>query len=48
MTEQQILSPYLSRYTTDITAKVMTNPEKYQAYERENITRRMMVSLIVN
>lgn len=46
MTEQQILSPYLSRYTTDITAKVMTNPKKYQAYERENITRRMMVSLM--
>jgi len=37
------LTPYLDRYTTDISAKVMTDPDKYQAYQREAITRRMMV-----
>ncbi|MBZ5959097.1 AAA family ATPase [Leuconostoc gasicomitatum] len=40
------LTPYLDRYTTDISAKVMTDPDKYQAYQREGITRRMMVSLM--
>lgn len=39
-------TPYLDRYTTDITAKVMSDPEKYHAYERESITRRIMVSLM--
>lgn len=39
-------TPYLDRYTTDISAKVMSAPEKYQAYERESITRRIMVSLM--
>ena len=39
-------TPYLDRYTTDISAKVMTDPEKYHAYERESITRRIMVSLM--
>ncbi len=39
-------TPYLDRYTTDISAKVMTDPDKYHAYERENITRRIMVSLM--
>ncbi|ARR89880.1 MULTISPECIES: AAA family ATPase [Leuconostoc] len=37
---------YLDRYTTDISAKVMSDPEKYHAYERESITRRIMVSLM--
>ncbi|MCC8439715.1 AAA family ATPase [Leuconostoc pseudomesenteroides] len=39
-------TPYLDRYTTDISAKVMLAPEKYHAYERESITRRIMVSLM--
>lgn len=39
-------TPYLDRYTTDISAKVMLEPEKYHAYERESITRRIMVSLM--
>lgn len=39
-------TPYLDRYTTDISAKVMSEPEKYHAYERESITRRIMVSLM--
>ncbi|WP_314405949.1 ATP-dependent Clp protease ATP-binding subunit [Leuconostoc suionicum] len=39
-------TPYLDRYTTDISAKVMLEPDKYQAYERESITRRIMVSLM--
>ncbi|WP_273715997.1 AAA family ATPase [Leuconostoc mesenteroides] len=39
-------TPYLDRYTTDISDKVMSAPEKYQAYERESITRRIMVSLM--
>lgn len=39
-------TPYLDRYTTDISAKVMSDPEKYHAYERESITRRIMVSLM--
>ncbi|WP_337090282.1 ATP-dependent Clp protease ATP-binding subunit [Leuconostoc pseudomesenteroides] len=37
---------YLDRYTTDISAKVMLEPDKYHAYERESITRRIMVSLM--
>lgn len=39
-------TPYLDRYTTDISAKVMSEPDKYHAYERESITRRIMVSLM--
>ncbi|WP_273731547.1 AAA family ATPase [Leuconostoc mesenteroides] len=39
-------TPYLDRYTTDISAKVMSDPEKYHAYERESITRRIMVCLM--
>lgn len=39
-------TPYLDRYTTDISAKVMSGPDKYRAYERESITRRIMVSLM--
>ncbi|MGX4593389.1 AAA family ATPase [Leuconostoc sp. JNUCC 76] len=39
-------TPYLDRYTTDISAKVMSEPDKYRAYERESITRRIMVSLM--
>ncbi|MFT8544499.1 MAG: ATP-dependent Clp protease ATP-binding subunit [Leuconostoc falkenbergense] len=39
-------TPYLDRYTTDISVKVMSAPEKYQVYERESITRRIMVSLM--
>lgn len=39
-------TPYLDRYTTDISVKVMSDPEKYHAYERESITRRIMVSLM--
>lgn len=39
-------TPYLDRYTTDISAKVMSDPKKYHAYERESITRRIMVSLM--
>ncbi|MBZ5952321.1 AAA family ATPase [Leuconostoc gasicomitatum] len=39
-------TPYLGRYTTDISAKVMSEPDKYHAYERESITRRIMVSLM--
>ncbi|WP_188354037.1 AAA family ATPase [Leuconostoc falkenbergense] len=39
-------TPYLDRYTTDISAKVMSEPNKYHAYERESITRRIMVSLM--
>lgn len=39
-------TPYLDHYTTNISAKVMTDPDKYHAYERENITRRIMVSLM--
>lgn len=39
-------TPYLDRYTTDISAKVMLEPDKYHAYERESITRRIMVSLM--
>ncbi|MCM6830477.1 AAA family ATPase [Leuconostoc mesenteroides] len=39
-------TPYLDRYTTDISAKVMSDPDKYHAYERESITRRIMVSLM--
>ncbi|WLC96992.1 AAA family ATPase [Leuconostoc carnosum] len=44
--KQNNTTPYLDRYTTDISAKVMSDPEKYHAYERENITRRIMVSLM--
>lgn len=40
------LTPYLDRYTTDLTAKIARNPEKYRAYERENITQRVRVSLV--
>lgn len=43
---QNNTTPYLDRYTTDISAKVMSDPEKYHAYERESITRRIMVSLM--
>lgn len=39
-------TPYLDHYTTDISAKVMSDPDKYHAYERESITRRIMVSLM--
>ncbi|MCT0949251.1 ATP-dependent Clp protease ATP-binding subunit [Weissella confusa] len=39
-------TPYLDRYTTDISAKVMSDPDKYHAYERESITHRIMVSLM--
>ncbi|QOG10780.1 MULTISPECIES: AAA family ATPase [Leuconostoc] len=39
-------TPYLDRYTTDISAKVMSETDKYHAYERESITRRIMVSLM--
>ncbi|WP_407632056.1 AAA family ATPase [Leuconostoc falkenbergense] len=39
-------TPYLDHYTTDISAKVMSEPNKYHAYERESITRRIMVSLM--
>ncbi|MBS1008199.1 AAA family ATPase [Leuconostoc suionicum] len=39
-------TPYIDRYTTDISAKVMLEPDKYHAYERESITRRIMVSLM--
>lgn len=39
-------TPYLDRYTTDISAKVMSEPNKYHDYERESITRRIMVSLM--
>ncbi|SPE66138.1 AAA family ATPase [Leuconostoc mesenteroides] len=39
-------TPYLDRYTTDISAKVMSDPDKYHAYERESITRRIKVSLM--
>ncbi|QBR47608.1 AAA family ATPase [Leuconostoc kimchii] len=39
-------TPYLDRYTTDIIAKVMSEPDKYHAYERESITSRIMVSLM--
>lgn len=39
-------TPYLDRYTTDISAKVMLEPDKYHAYERESITRRIMISLM--
>ncbi|WP_273706012.1 AAA family ATPase [Leuconostoc mesenteroides] len=39
-------TPYLDRYTTDISAKVKSEPDKYHAYERESITRRIMVSLM--
>ena len=28
-------TPYLDRYTTDISTKVMSDPEKYHAYERK-------------
>ncbi|MBZ1523337.1 AAA family ATPase [Leuconostoc mesenteroides] len=44
--KQNNTTPYLNRYTTDISAKVMSDPEKYHAYERESITRRIMVSLM--
>ncbi|AET30419.1 AAA family ATPase [Leuconostoc mesenteroides subsp. mesenteroides J18] len=44
--KQNNTTPYLDRYTTDISAKVMSAPEKYHAYERESITRRIMVSLM--
>lgn len=44
--KQNNTTPYLDRYTTDISAKVMSDPEKYRAYERESITRRIMVSLM--
>ncbi|GLX33421.1 ATPase AAA [Leuconostoc mesenteroides subsp. dextranicum] len=44
--KQNNTTPYLDRYTTDISAKVMSDPEKYHAYERESITRRIMVSLM--
>lgn len=44
--KQNNTTPYLDLYTTDISAKVMSDPEKYHAYERESITRRIMVSLM--
>ena len=44
--KQNNTTPYLDRYTTDISAKVMSEPNKYHAYERESITRRIMVSLM--
>lgn len=44
--KQNNTTPYLDRYTTDISAKVMSDPGKYHAYERESITRRIMVSLM--
>lgn len=44
--KQNNTTPYLDRYTTDISAKVMSDPDKYHAYERESITRRIMVSLM--
>lgn len=44
--KQNNTTPYLDRYTTDISAKVMSDPEKYHAYERESIKRRIMVSLM--
>lgn len=44
--KQNNTTPYLDCYTTDISAKVMSDPEKYHAYERESITRRIMVSLM--
>ncbi|CUW10763.1 AAA family ATPase [Leuconostoc gasicomitatum] len=46
MIELQNPTPYLDSYTTDISAKVMADLDKYHAYERENITRRIMVSLM--
>ncbi|MGB2513042.1 AAA family ATPase [Leuconostoc suionicum] len=44
--KQNNTTPYLDRYTTDISAKVLSDPEKYHAYERESITCRIMVSLM--
>lgn len=44
--KQNNTTPYLDRYTTDISAKVMSDPDKYHAYKRESITRRIMVSLM--
>ncbi|MBZ1527708.1 ATP-dependent Clp protease ATP-binding subunit [Leuconostoc mesenteroides] len=44
--KQNNTTPYMDRYTTDISAKVMSDPEKYHAHERESITRRIMVSMM--
>lgn len=39
-------TPYLDKYTINLSEKVAKNPDKFQAFERENITQRVLISLV--
>ncbi|WP_349549717.1 ATP-dependent Clp protease ATP-binding subunit [Leuconostoc pseudomesenteroides] len=39
-------TPYLDRYTVNLTKKIAQNPDNYRAYEREPVTNRVLVSLL--
>lgn len=39
-------TPYLDQYTIDLSQKVAQNPDKFKAFERENITQRVLISLV--
>ncbi|WP_349584112.1 ATP-dependent Clp protease ATP-binding subunit [Leuconostoc citreum] len=42
----QTKTPYLDRYAKDISLLVAQDPERYRVFEREPITRRILVSLL--
>ncbi|WP_349626082.1 ATP-dependent Clp protease ATP-binding subunit [Leuconostoc citreum] len=46
MSENTSTTPYLDRFATNISEKIARNPEKYRAYERENVTQRVLISLL--
>ncbi|MCK8605736.1 ATP-dependent Clp protease ATP-binding subunit [Leuconostoc citreum] len=39
-------TPYLDRYTVNLSQKVAQNPNDYRVYEREPVTNRVLVSLL--
>ncbi|MCK8605680.1 ATP-dependent Clp protease ATP-binding subunit [Leuconostoc citreum] len=39
-------TPYIDRYTINLSQKVALNPKQYQAFERESVTQRVLVSLL--
>lgn len=46
MSENKSTTPYLDQFATNISKKIIKNPEKYHAYERENVTQRVLISLL--
>lgn len=39
-------TPYLDKYTINLSDKVAKNPDEFQAFERDNITKRVLISLV--